>query len=54
MSDDQLYDDTYSQIKSVDFSVWSNKGIKDASVLGKGQGIEIPDLFDKAEPKKGD
>lgn len=53
MSDDQLYDDTYSQIKSVEFSAWSNQSIKNSSVLGKGPGIEIPDLYDKAEPKKG-
>ena len=53
MSDDQLYDDTYSQIKSVEFSAWGNDAIKKNSALGKGPGIEIPDLFDKTDPKKG-
>lgn len=55
MSDDQIYDDTYSQIKCVDFSVWKNDDIKKNSALGKGPGIEIPDLFGGGgnDPKKG-
>lgn len=53
MSDDQLYDDTYSQIKCMEFDVWGNDDIKAHSALGRGQGIEIPDLFDKLAPKKG-
>ena len=53
MSDDQVFDDTYNQIESIDFDIWSNQEIKNASTLGKGAGIEIPDLYDGGEPKKG-
>lgn len=51
MSDE--YDDTYNQIESIDFDIWGNQPIKRSSVLGKGNGVEIPDLYDNGEPKKG-
>lgn len=53
MSDDQLYDDTYNQIESIDIDIWKNEDIKISSALGKGGGVEIPDLYDNGEPKKG-
>lgn len=53
MSDDLAYDDTYSQITSIVFDVLGNDEIKRMSALDKGFGIDIPDLYDNSEPKKG-
>lgn len=53
MSDDQQYDDSYSQIRCIDFDVLGNEEFKRMSALGEGPGIEIPDLYDNAEAKKG-
>ena len=53
MSEEYIYDNLYSQINSIDFDVLSNNEIKRMSALGEGIGIEIADLYDNAEPKKG-
>ena len=41
-------------IKSIDFSVLGNEEIKNISALGKDSaGIDIPELYDNLEPKRG-
>ncbi len=43
-----------SSIESIDFTILSNKEIKNMSVLGKDTpGLVVPDLYDNTEPKKG-
>jgi len=53
MSDDYVHDDSISQIERIDFDILGNTEIKNMSALGEGPGIEIPDLYDSSEPKKG-
>ena len=53
MSDDYVHDDSISQISSIEFDILANDTIKKMSALGEGPGIEIPDLYDSSEPKKG-
>jgi|SaaInlStandDraft_6_1057023.scaffolds.fasta_scaffold12558_2 DNA-directed RNA polymerase II subunit RPB1 len=53
MSSDQVYDDTYSQIESIDYDIWGNKQIGTSSVLGPSGGIEIPDLLESGTAKIG-
>lgn len=49
-----LYDENIRPIDRIEFSVWGNEEIKNYSALGKDNpGIEIPDLYDNMEPKKG-
>jgi DNA-directed RNA polymerase beta' subunit len=48
------YDDKIRPIESIEFSVLSNEEIKEMSTLDKNTvGIDIPDLYDNMEPKKG-
>lgn len=48
------YDETIRPIDSIEFNIWGNEEIKKISALGKNSlGIEIPDLYDNMEPKKG-
>ena len=50
----QLYDENIRPIESIEFNVWGNDEIKRFSALGKdSSGIEIPDLYDNMEPKRG-
>lgn len=53
MDDDYNYDDSYCQIDTVDFDIWSNDDILNESALGKGPGIENPELYENSDPKKG-
>jgi len=41
------------QIDRIEFDIWGNGPIKKASALGDTAGIDIPDLYDNSEPKKG-
>ncbi len=48
------YDENVKEIDTIDFSVWSNEEIKRSSALGRDSvGIDIADLYDNMEPKKG-
>jgi DNA-directed RNA polymerase II subunit RPB1 len=50
----QLYDDKIRQIDSIDFSILGNDEIKRMSVFDqKSKGIDMPDLYDNMEPKRG-
>ena len=50
----QLYDETIRPIVSIEFNILGNEEIKKMSALGKDSaGIEIPDLYDNMEPKRG-
>ncbi len=50
----QLYDENIRPIDSIEFSILGNEEIKRMSALGKDSaGIEIPDLYDNLEPKRG-
>ena len=40
-------------IKGIQFSILGNDEIKKMSVLAGTYGIEIPDLYDKQEPRRG-
>lgn len=51
--DDYIHDDSINQIDRIEFDVLPNSKIKSMSALGEGPGIEIPDLYDSNEPKKG-
>jgi DNA-directed RNA polymerase II subunit RPB1 len=55
MSDNlELYDDKIRSIESIEFNIWGNEEIRRVSALGKDNyGIEIPDLYDNMEPKRG-
>jgi DNA-directed RNA polymerase II subunit RPB1 len=53
MGDDQWYDSSYSKIQRIDFDILGNDEIKRMSALGDGPGIEIPELYDNSEPRKG-
>ena len=53
MGDDQWYDSSFSKIKKIDFDVLGNDEIKRMSALGDGPGIEIPEVHDNSEPRKG-
>ena len=49
-----LYDDNVRPLDSVRFAVLGNDEIKRLSALGKDSiGIDIPDLYDNMEPKRG-
>ncbi len=53
-SNSQLYDENIRPIESIEFNVLGNKQIKEMSAFGKeSSGIEIADLYDNLEPKKG-
>lgn len=48
------YDDKIKPIDSIDFSILGNGTVLEMSALGKDTvGIDIPDLYDTMEPKKG-
>jgi len=50
----QLYDEKIRPIESIEFNIWDNDEIRRVSALGKeSSGIEIPDLYDNMEPKRG-
>lgn len=50
----QLYDENIRPIKRVEFDIWGNDEILRVSALGKDSlGINIPDLYDNMEPKRG-
>ena len=50
----QLYDESIRPIKSVEFTILGNEEIKRMSALGRDStGIDIPDLYDNMEPKRG-
>ena len=53
MSDDQWYDCSYSKIDRIEFDILGNDEIKRMSVLGDGPGVEIPELYDNSEPRRG-
>lgn len=49
-----LYDEKIRPIESIEFNIWDNDEIRRVSALGKDStGIEIPDLYDNLEPKRG-
>lgn len=49
-----VYDSNVKPIDSIEFSIWGNEEIRESSVLGKDSiGIDIPDLYNNMEPKKG-
>lgn len=45
--------ETVRQISHIDFDIWGNDSIKKASALGDTVGIDLADLYDNSEPKKG-
>ena len=48
------YEDKIRQIDHVDFSILGNEEVKKISALGRDNpGIEIPDLYENLEPKRG-
>jgi DNA-directed RNA polymerase II subunit RPB1 len=48
------YEDRVRQIDHVDFTIFGNEEIKKISALGRDNpGIEIPDLYENLEPKRG-
>jgi len=50
----QLYDEKIRPIDRIEFNIWNNNEIKSISALGKdSSGLEIPDLYDNMEPKRG-
>lgn len=50
----QVYDDKIREIDRVEFSILGNEQVKQMSVLGQNsRGIDIPDLYDNMEPKRG-
>lgn len=50
----QIYDEKIRPIESIEFNIWDNDEIRRVSALGKDStGIEIPDLYDNMEPKRG-
>ena len=50
----QLYDEKIRPIESIEFNIWSNEEILRASAFGKDSlGIEIPDLYENMEAKRG-
>lgn len=50
----QLYDENIRPIDRIEFNVWPNDEIRRISALGKdSSGIEIADLYDNMEPKRG-
>jgi DNA-directed RNA polymerase II subunit RPB1 len=49
-----LYDEKIKPIDSIEFSIWGNQEVKNTSALGRDSvGLNIPDLYDNMEPKKG-
>src|SRR5579872_2899853 len=40
-------------IKAIEFGILKNKDIAEMSALAGTHGIEVPDLYDKQEPKRG-
>jgi DNA-directed RNA polymerase II subunit RPB1 len=49
-----LYDEDIRPIDHIEFNILGNKEIKEMSALGKDSiGIDIPDLYDNMEPKRG-
>lgn len=48
------YDDYIRGIDAIEFNILSNETIKKLSVFGeKSAGVEIPDLYDNMQPKRG-
>lgn len=48
------YDENIRPIQSIEFNILGNEEIKRISALGRDStGIEIPDLYDNMEPKRG-
>ncbi len=53
-SNTYVYDENTLPIDHIDFSILGNDEIKNISALGKDSlGIDIPDLYDNMEPKRG-
>lgn len=53
-SNTYVYDEKILPIDAIDFSILGNDEIKRISALGKDSlGIDIPDLYDNMEPKRG-
>jgi len=53
MGDEYVYDDSYNQIKSIDFDILGNTEIKRMSALGNGPGTSTTELYEaNGEPKK--
>ena len=49
-----IYDDKIRELDRIDFDIYGNREVRNSSVFGKdSQGIDIPDLYDNMEPKKG-
>ena len=48
-----VIDDSVKQIAKIDFDILGNDEIKNMSAVKKTQGIDIPDLYENLEPKKG-
>ena len=49
-----IYDENIRPIDRIEFNIWRNEEIKKISALGKdSSGIEIPELYDNMEPKRG-
>ena len=49
-----LYDERIKPIDKIEFSMWGNDEVLNYSALGKDTiGIDIPDLYDNMEPKRG-
>lgn len=54
MSTVHSYDDTIRPINKIEFTVWGNDSIRDASALVNDTfGIELAELYDNAVPKSG-
>lgn len=50
----QVYDDRVREIEKVEFGILDNNEVLSMSALGKDTyGIDIPDLYDNMEPKRG-
>lgn len=49
-----IYDEDVMPIDSIEFTIWSNSDIIASSALGKDSiGINIPDLYENMQPKRG-
>lgn len=54
MEENLQYDEKIRPIRSIEFNILGNDEIKRITALGKDStGIEIPDLYDNMEPKRG-
>jgi DNA-directed RNA polymerase II subunit RPB1 len=50
----QMYDEKIRPVNNIEFNILKNEEIKKFSALGKDSiGVDIPDLYDNMEPKRG-